>query len=304
MKKITAYNKDIQKHMQQNRLSSHKKNEIIDAIRNRFNDANQSFESLFPARSKRKEVMDYILFMLSGNGICKISSETLASKNKCSVRTVHTTVRALKETGEIVVAGLADGKNKYVFVLKMHPNFPVIMKEVFYLSAEQISELVAEQIAEQEIVETVEAVEIEEQKTNSNSINLINPLKQNIKDINKRNADPTDTTPEENIQQANFIAHWVPKRFASLASAYYTKAKTIQEFWRIVKQCNRVVNHLTGQTAFNKDQELQIGVQAMKEFAMKIKIGVSMKKGKFAYFNGIVNNLMDKYYFDPDFSMS
>ncbi|MEX0416910.1 helix-turn-helix domain-containing protein, partial [Bacillus sp. C30] len=108
---------------------------------------------------------------------------------------------------------------------------------------------------------------------------------------------------EENIKQANFVAHWVPERFVSLASAYYSKAKTIQEFWRVVKQCNRVVNHLTGQTAFDKDQELRIGVQAMKEFAMKIKKGVRMKKGRFAYFNGIVNNLMDKHYFDPEFGL-
>lgn len=26
-----------------------------------------------------------------------------------------------------------------------------------------------------------------------------------------------------------------------------------------------------------------------------------MNKGKFAYFNGIVNNLMDKFYFDSEF---
>ena len=70
----------------------------------------------------------------------------------------------------------------------------------------------------------------------------------------------------------------------------------------MVKQCNRVVNHTTGQTAFDKEQELHIGVQAMKEYAMKIKRG-SHQKGKFAYFNGIVNNLMNKYYFDPEFGM-
>ncbi|MEC5306324.1 helix-turn-helix domain-containing protein [Bacillus thuringiensis] len=128
-------------------------------------------------------------------------------------------------------------------------------------------------------------------------------LKQKSKDINKRNSIQNNSMSEENMQQPNFVAHWVPERFVSLTSAYYSKAKTIQEFWRVVKQCNRVVNHTTGQTAFGKDQELRIGVQAMKEFAMKIKDGVRMKKGKFAYFNGIVNNLMDKYYFDPNFSM-
>ncbi|MEK4500594.1 HTH domain-containing protein [Bacillus sp. FSL R12-0069] len=181
MKKITAYNKDIQKYMQQNRLSTQKKNEIIDAIRSRVNDNNQSFESLFPAGSKRKEVMDHILYMLSGNGICKISSETLASKADCSVRTVNATVRALKETGEVIVAGLADGKNKYVFVLKTHPNFTTIMKEVFYIDAEQIAELTAGQVAEQKNAETVEAARLETEKTSSNynnSINSFNSLKQ------------------------------------------------------------------------------------------------------------------------------
>ncbi|PFB51767.1 cytosolic protein [Bacillus thuringiensis] len=127
-------------------------------------------------------------------------------------------------------------------------------------------------------------------------------LKQKSKDINKRNSNEDSNMTEENIKRANFVAHWVPKRFASLASAYYSTAKTIQEFWKVVKQCNRVVNHTTGATAFDKEQELHIGVQAMKEFAMKIKNGVRMKKGKFAYFNGIVNHLMDKYYFDPDYN--
>ncbi|ANS46160.1 cytosolic protein [Bacillus thuringiensis] len=173
MKKLTAYNADVQKYIQQNRLSTQKKNVIIDAMRKRFDNTNQSFESLFPSRSKRKNVMDYIIYLLSGNGICKISAETLAYKADCSVRTVTNTVRALKQTGEILVAGLADGKNKYVFVLKMHPNFSGIMKEIFYIDANQI--------AEQKNHETLETVEIEAEKTSSNynnSINSFNSLKQ------------------------------------------------------------------------------------------------------------------------------
>ncbi|MBJ8023869.1 HTH domain-containing protein [Bacillus cereus] len=181
MKKLTAYNADVQKYMQQNRLSTQKKNEIIDAIRQHIDDTNQSFESLFPSQSKRKGVMDHIIYMLSGNGICKISAETLADKANCSVRTVTDTVRALKQTGEILVAGLADGKNKYVFVLKTHPNFTTIMKEVFYINANQIAERTAEQVAEQKNPETVEAVGLKDEKTSSNytnSINSFNSLKQ------------------------------------------------------------------------------------------------------------------------------
>ncbi|WP_419716678.1 helix-turn-helix domain-containing protein [Bacillus cereus] len=126
-------------------------------------------------------------------------------------------------------------------------------------------------------------------------------LKQNIKDINKRNSNEHSNTPEENIEQADFVAHWVPERFVSLVSSFYSESKTIQELWKVVRQCNKIVNHTTGNKAFDNDQELTIGLKAIKEFVMKIKSGVKMKKGKFAYFNGIVNNLMDKFYFDKEF---
>ncbi|HDR3483911.1 TPA: helix-turn-helix domain-containing protein [Bacillus pacificus] len=126
-------------------------------------------------------------------------------------------------------------------------------------------------------------------------------LKQNIKDKNKRNSNENSNTPEENIEQADFVAHWVPKRFVSLVSSFYSESKTIQELWKVVRQCNKVTNFSTGEKAFDKDQELTIGLSAIKEFVMKIKSGTKMNKGKFAYFNGIVNNLMDKLYFDKEF---
>ncbi|MGE7874920.1 helix-turn-helix domain-containing protein [Bacillus paramycoides] len=129
-------------------------------------------------------------------------------------------------------------------------------------------------------------------------------LKQNIKDIkdiNKRNSNENSNAPEENIEQADFVAHWVPERFVSLVSSFYSESKTIQELWKIVRQCNKVTKFSTGYKAFNTDQELTIGLQAIKEFVMKIKSGAKMKKDKFAYFSGIVNNLMDKFYFDKEF---
>ncbi|PEW69052.1 cytosolic protein [Bacillus cereus] len=126
-------------------------------------------------------------------------------------------------------------------------------------------------------------------------------LKQNIKDINKRNSNENITTLEENIKEAEFVAHWVPGRFVSLVRSFYSESKTIQELWKVVRQCNEIVNHTTGDKAFNTTQELAIGLKAIKEFVMKIKSGAKMKKGKFAYFNGIVNNLMDKFYFDKEF---
>ncbi|HDR7286587.1 helix-turn-helix domain-containing protein [Bacillus paranthracis] len=126
-------------------------------------------------------------------------------------------------------------------------------------------------------------------------------LKQNIKDINKRNNTENNTTLDENIKEADFVAHWVPERFVSLVSSFYSESKTIQELWKVVRQCNKTINFTTGEQAFTKDQEITIGLKAIKEFVMKIKSGAKMKKGKFAYFNGIVNNLMDKFYFNSEF---
>ncbi|PHG57500.1 cytosolic protein [Bacillus toyonensis] len=122
-------------------------------------------------------------------------------------------------------------------------------------------------------------------------------LKQNIKDINKRNRNEDSNTPEDNIKEADFVAHWVPERFVSFVRSFYHESKTIQELWKVVRQCNTMINFSTGQKAFTKEQELTIGLTAIKELVMKMKSGANMKKGTFAYFNGIVNNLMDRYYF-------
>lgn len=126
-------------------------------------------------------------------------------------------------------------------------------------------------------------------------------LKQNIKDKNKRNSNENSNTTEENIEQADFVAHWVPERFVSLVSSFYSESKIIQEMWKVVRQCNKITNFSTGDKAFDNDQELTIGLKAVKEFVMKIKSGTKMNTGKFAYFNGIVNNLMDKFYFNKEF---
>ncbi|MBJ8053742.1 helix-turn-helix domain-containing protein [Bacillus cereus] len=126
-------------------------------------------------------------------------------------------------------------------------------------------------------------------------------LKQNIKDKNKRNSNENSNTPEENIKEVDFVAHWVPERFVSLTSSFYSESKTIQELWKVVRQCNKTINFTTGDKAFDNDQELTIGLKAIKEFVMKVKSGTKINKGKFAYFNGIVNNLMDKFYFDCEF---
>ncbi|MEK5524166.1 helix-turn-helix domain-containing protein [Heyndrickxia sp. FSL W8-0423] len=102
------------------------------------------------------------------------------------------------------------------------------------------------------------------------------------------------------FSQANFVASWVPDQFAKLTSYFYQESKTINELWKVVRQNNRIINHVEGKRAFTEQQELHIGVKAFKELVMKIKAGKSVKN-IFGYFNGIVNKIMDKLYFDDEF---
>lgn len=62
-----------------------------------------------------------------------------------------------------------------------------------------------------------------------------------------------------------------------------------------------MIDYSTNKRAFTGKQELKIGTKAFKEFAMKVKGGVKMHKGQFAYFNGIVNKPMNDLYFDAEF---
>ena len=133
MLKLTAYNQDVQRYLQGGKSTRLRKATIIDIIQESVLATGKSFDKLFPNKSKRKAVMDEIIFYLSGSGICKVAAETLAKNTEASVRTVYDAVKKLKETGEILVGGLADGKNKYIFVLKSHPNFKEILREVFFI---------------------------------------------------------------------------------------------------------------------------------------------------------------------------
>ena len=155
-------------------------------------------------------------------------------------------------------------------------------------------------------ISTIQKKEMSHQK------NKFYSLKQNIKTYKERKAVSVSSyipnhskTPKQinhkAIKESDFIPHWIPESFSKFVKNFYSDSKTIKEFWIIVKQCNSVINFTTGKRIFNKEQEIHIAITAFKEFVTKLKSGVYMKKGIFAYFNGIVKNLTDRFYGDlPD----
>ncbi|WP_418055412.1 helix-turn-helix domain-containing protein [Priestia megaterium] len=208
-------------------------------------------------------------------GVSFLKKNSIAEKLEISRRTVIRICKYLESLGIIKQLEMKRGSD-----MKQTTNAIIIQPIV-----EET------QIVTQEVIKNDEFCHTN--KTTSSS------LKQNIN--NKRN----DVLVSQNkvvksFSKANFIAHWVPERFADLTSCYYNESQTIQELWKVVKQCNRVVNYATSERAFTPQQELNIGIRAFKEFVMKVKDNKKMQN-KFGYFNGIVNNLMDKLYFDQDF---
>lgn len=185
-KLLTAYNGDVQRYIQGSRNNKIRKETILSYIEGAVLQAGKSFEKLFT--NKKRLVLDEILFLSSGKGVCKIGADKLAEKTGVSVRTVYGAVKALKETGEVLVCRLANNQaGKYVFVLKNHPNFQEILKEVFHIAslpveeaknaesehaASQNAEHIAGQFAGLENAESLDTQEIEGEKPSSNHINL------------------------------------------------------------------------------------------------------------------------------------
>lgn len=178
---LTAYNQDVQRFFQGGYCNKIRKETILLTIEEKVFEMGKSFGQLFP--NKRKQVLDEIIYLLSGTGICKIGADKLAEKVNCSVRTVKSAVASIKQTDQLVVARLADDKaGKYIFVYKEHPNFHQILKEVFFLDSLPESDVVAPPlaplVAPLQNAEPVAAVSVKGQKTSSNHINSFNSLQE------------------------------------------------------------------------------------------------------------------------------
>lgn len=167
-KKLTASNEDVQRYLEQ--PDKQAKKAIIKEVKENALANGINFNKLFPKKTMRYKAFDTIVYLLSGGGICKVSSAKLAEMVGCKVGTVYNAVDFLKELGLFIVAGLSDGKNKYVFVYKKHKHFREILASVFYLSEEQNEE----RNEEQPNAENVDSKGIEGEKTDSiNTISFI-----------------------------------------------------------------------------------------------------------------------------------
>lgn len=191
---LTAYNKDIQKYVGFG--CTNKRDTLLFQLETDVLASGVSFERLFPPRTKRKDVLKRILLLVSSTGIAKVSRQYLADNVGCSIRTVSEAVANLKDTGKILVAGLADGKNKYVFLLKSHDNFQLYLKDVFYLTGGDAMRI-AGGTAQQEYAVNADTTTIDDDFQGSKSFKPVKPL------ITKHESDIISVSVENELSSVN-----------------------------------------------------------------------------------------------------
>jgi hypothetical protein len=89
-----------------------------------------------------------------------------------------------------------------------------------------------------------------------------------------------------------YVADYVPKEFTNLVKCFFDDAKTIEEYWRMVK-----IDTYHIKSAFNlEDQDiLHTAIHSFKQMIQKLKKG-KIKKSPVAYFKGIFSKKIDEVY--------
>jgi hypothetical protein len=177
MKLLTCYNQDLQRYnykLTAKDFSRDRKNELLAGLKEIIHKTNRSFYKVFP--DKKRQVVDEIYYLLTGSGINTIHTRTLMKKFGIKSRTtIVEAVAEIKASGQVLVCRLGNGHaGTYVFVLKDHPNFKEIMREVFFVEVaenEPNEQPFEQQNEHLQNSKTVETVSVEVKKTDP--INLI-----------------------------------------------------------------------------------------------------------------------------------
>lgn len=292
---LTCFNEDLQRFNGRMKFSKKRKQEIIDSLESKTHEMGKSFRKLFTPKKRR--VLDEIVYLLTGSGICTIGADKLMQK--CDIRsrtTIVEAVKALKETGDVLVCQLANNHaGRYVFVLKSHPNFEEIMEQVFHVKLtdastinEHQNEHQNEHLQSSEVVDTVSTTSLNESSIYSISFNLLNLLKQ---DLIHNIADTIDNeflNCKDSEQEKKRIDEYLTNR----QKAVYERIKNTEEFNPVIKKNASLI-------ALRVSKEYSTGAV----FRSLLKMNVKLSHGEHiesipAYFveccNNLVKNGIDK----------
>jgi hypothetical protein len=102
----------------------------------------------------------------------------------------------------------------------------------------------------------------------------------NIKRLNKR----IGHVP---VLDHTFVSDYVPKEFTNLVKYFFDDAKTIEEYWRMVKVDTYYVRNLV-----DEDTLLHTALESFRQMIGKLKKGIVNKP--IAYFKGIINKKINQ----------
>jgi hypothetical protein len=114
------------------------------------------------------------------------------------------------------------------------------------------------------------------------------PLKTNNKKNNKRNEAPIEL-------DHTFVSDKVPQAFVQVIKYFFSDAKTIEEYWRLVHiaafrfECDQ-----------NTEKILAIAIQSLKQLIRKLKSTKQIVK-PIAFFYGILTNKLKEFYLEKLF---
>ncbi|MEC1524803.1 hypothetical protein P9D43_22620 [Neobacillus niacini] len=112
-----------------------------------------------------------------------------------------------------------------------------------------------------------------------------NLLKTNNQKINKRYEEPS-------LLDHTYVSNRVPQPFIELVKCFFSKAKTIEEFWQMVQ-----IAAFRFECTNDTEGILDISIQAFRQLIGKIK-KTHLVKNPIAYFYGILNNKFMKIYLE------
>jgi hypothetical protein len=136
----------------------------------------------------------------------------------------------------------------------------------------------------------------EEKMNHHNKTN--NLFKTNEKDqkiITRKEVSPSEKLPEVTLAEIHldhtYTSERVPNEFVQLVKVYYSKAKTIEDFWRMTTIAANKNGHKE-----EIGQVIHIAIQSFKQLIRKMKLGRIIKP--IAYYYGILNKKFGALFFE------
>ncbi|MEP9409716.1 hypothetical protein ABKP09_25935 [Peribacillus frigoritolerans] len=120
-------------------------------------------------------------------------------------------------------------------------------------------------------------------KFQEETINLFESSKNNI---NKRIEH--DPVLDKSLNHS-FVSDYVPKEFTNLVKFFFDDAKTIEEYWRMVKFDTHYIQHI-----LDEDTILHTAIHSFKQMISKLKKG--KVKNPIAYFKGVLHKQISDAY--------